>query len=32
VFPGDAIPTDGIVFFGRGSCNESMLTGESRLV
>lgn len=30
--PGDAIPTDGVVAIGRGSCNESMLTGESRLI
>ena len=24
------MPTDGIVVLGRGMCNESMLTGESR--
>lgn len=30
VQPGGAIPTDGTVVFGRGQCNESMLTGESR--
>lgn len=29
VQPGGAIPTDGIVVFGRGCCNESMLTGEA---
>lgn len=29
VQPGGAIPTDGVVVFGRGCCNESMLTGES---
>ena len=29
VQPGGAIPTDGLVVFGRGCCNESMLTGES---
>jgi P-type E1-E2 ATPase len=28
VFPGDVIPTDGVVFIGKGLCNESMLTGE----
>jgi hypothetical protein len=28
VFPGDVIPTDGIVFIGKGLCNESMLSGE----
>jgi len=30
VQPGGAIPTDGIVVYGRGCCNEAMLTGESR--
>jgi len=30
VQPGGAIPTDGLVVFGRGCCNESMLTGEAR--
>jgi len=30
VQPGGAIPTDGMVVFGRGCCNESMLTGESK--
>ena len=29
VSPGGAIPTDGIVIYGRGSCNEAMLTGEA---
>ena len=32
VQPGGAIPTDGVVAFGRGCCNESMLTGEARPV
>ena len=32
VQPGGAIPTDGIVILGRGSVNESMLTGESVLI
>lgn len=32
VQPGGAIPIDGIVVYGRGTCNESMLTGESRPV
>jgi P-type E1-E2 ATPase len=30
VQPGGAIPTDGLVVFGRGCCNESMLTGEAQ--
>lgn len=30
--PGGAVPTDGEVVIGRGCCNESMLTGESRPV
>jgi len=30
VQPGGAIPTDGMVVFGRGCCNESMLTGEAK--
>jgi Cu+-exporting ATPase len=29
VQPGGAVPTDGVVVFGRGMCNESMLTGEA---
>ena len=29
VHPGGAVPTDGTVVFGRGCCNESMLTGEA---
>ena len=32
VQPGGAIPTDGIVVLGRGSVNESMLTGESAFI
>lgn len=32
VQPGGAVPTDGQVVLGRGCCNESMLTGESRPV
>jgi len=29
VQPGGAVPTDGSVVFGRGCCNEAMLTGEA---
>ena len=32
VYPGQGVPVDGIVVFGKGICNESMLTGESRPV
>ena len=32
VIPGQGIPVDGIVIAGKGQCNESMLTGESRPV
>lgn len=28
---GSSIPADGVVIFGQGFCNESMLTGESAL-
>ena len=30
VYPGGGVPIDGIVVYGRGICNESMLTGESK--
>lgn len=30
VYPGGGIPIDGVVLFGKGIVNESMLTGESR--
>ena len=30
VYPGAGIPVDGVVIFGKGMANESMLTGESR--
>ena len=30
--PGDVVPADGVVVDGQGSVNESLLTGESRLV
>jgi P-type Cu+ transporter len=30
VYPGSGVAVDGIVIFGRGIVNESMLTGESR--
>ena len=29
IYPGATVPLDGIVVFGRGVCNEAMLTGES---
>jgi Cu+-exporting ATPase len=29
IYPGQGIPVDGIVVFGKGICNEAMLTGES---
>eukprot|EP00121_Abeoforma_whisleri_P000168 Awhi_evm1s151 len=32
VFPGARVPTDGRVVSGKGEINESMITGESRLV
>lgn len=32
VYPGQGVPVDGVVVLGKGSCNESMLTGESRPV
>lgn len=32
VYPGAGIPVDGVVLFGKGIANESMLTGESRPV
>ena len=32
VIPGSGIPVDGIVVLGKGLCNESMLTGESRAI
>lgn len=32
VYPGDTVPIDGVVVFGKGICNEAMLTGESRPV
>ena len=30
VQPGGSVPIDGVVVYGRGVCNESMLTGEAR--
>lgn len=32
VYPGGAIPIDGLVVFGKGICNEAMLTGEAKPV
>jgi len=32
IYPGSGVPVDGIVIFGKGVCNEAMLTGESRPV
>lgn len=32
VYPGQGVPVDGVVILGKGLCNESMLTGESRPV
>ena len=29
VYPGQGVPVDGIVVFGKGICDESMLSGES---
>lgn len=29
IYPGSGVPVDGIVVFGKGICNEAMLTGES---
>jgi len=30
VYPGGGVPIDGVVVYGKGICNEAMLTGESR--
>ena len=30
VYPGGGIPVDGVVIYGKGIVNESMLTGESK--
>lgn len=32
VYPGSGVPIDGLVVFGKGICNESMLTGEARAI
>lgn len=32
VYPGQGVPVDGIVLFGKGICNEAMLTGEAKPV
>lgn len=32
IYPGQGVPVDGIVVFGKGICNEAMLTGESKPV
>ena len=30
IYPGGGVPIDGVVVYGKGFCNESMLTGESK--
>lgn len=30
MYPGSGVAADGIVIYGKGICNEAMLTGESR--
>jgi len=30
IYPGQGLPVDGICVFGKGICNEAMLTGESK--
>lgn len=30
LYPGMGVPVDGVVVFGKGICNEAMLTGESK--
>mmetsp|Transcript_47277 Transcript_47277/g.34566 ORF Transcript_47277/g.34566 Transcript_47277/m.34566 type:complete len:184 (+) Transcript_47277:829-1380(+) len=32
IYPGSGVPVDGVVVFGKGATNESMLTGESLAV